>query len=151
MNQLVTEIKEEKIKNLQISVKKFKNDENYEFNHPLIKKHFLFKALQEVNELLTKNNEGFLFDFTCPSHYYFQIDLMWFFKDKGYYTDDGLLKRELTGNHLYNLDQVIKQHTDDKEFTQCSEKLKTDLPITYINGTDFDCLNDPKKFIFMTL
>ena len=56
---LVTKIKEEKSKNFQKAVKKFKNDENYELNHPLIERHFLFKALQEVNELLTKNNEGF--------------------------------------------------------------------------------------------
>ena len=56
---LVTKIKEEKRKNFQKAVKKFKNDENYEFDHLLTKRHFFFKALQEGNELLTKNNEGF--------------------------------------------------------------------------------------------
>ena len=148
---LIIKIKEEKNKNFQKAVKKFKNDENYEFNHPLIEKHSLFKALQEGNELLSKTNEGFLFDFTNESHYYFEIDLMFYFKDKGYYTDDGLLKRELANEHLYYLDQVIKQNTNDKEFIQCSENLKTDLPLIYINYIDFDCFNDQKKKIFMTL
>ena len=48
---LVTKIKEEKNKKLLKVVKKFKNDENYEFNHSLIEEHFFFKALEEVNEI----------------------------------------------------------------------------------------------------
>ena len=71
---------------------------------------------------------------------------MFYFKGKGYYTDDGLLKTELANEHLYYLDQVIKQNTNDKEFIQCSENLKTDLPLIYLNYTDFDCFNDAKKF-----
>ena len=46
---LVTKIKEKKSKNFQKAVKKFKNDENYEFNHLLIERHFFFKAFKEVN------------------------------------------------------------------------------------------------------
>ena len=51
---LIIEIKNKKSKNFQKTVQKFKNDENYEFNHPLIERHFLFKALNK-NILLTKN------------------------------------------------------------------------------------------------
>ena len=43
-------------------LKKFKNDENYEFKHILIERHFLFRAIQEINEELTENKEGFLID-----------------------------------------------------------------------------------------
>ena len=59
---LFDKIREEKNKSFQISSKKFKNDENYEFNDKLIERHFFLKALQEVNELLAKNSEGFLFE-----------------------------------------------------------------------------------------
>ena len=45
-----------------MSCKKFKNDENYEFKDKLLERHFFLKALQEVNDFLTKNNEGFLFE-----------------------------------------------------------------------------------------
>ena len=64
----VTKIKEKKSKNFQKAVKKFKNDENYEFNHLLIERHFFFKAFKEVNQILTKNNEGFLIDFSSKFH-----------------------------------------------------------------------------------
>ena len=49
---LIFEIKNKKSKDFQKAVKKL--DENYEFNHPLIERHFLYKALQEINKELTK-------------------------------------------------------------------------------------------------
>ena len=64
----VTKIKEKKSKNFQKAVKKFKNDENYEFIHLLIERHLICKALKEVNLILTKNNEGFLIDFSSKFH-----------------------------------------------------------------------------------
>ena len=110
---LVTKIKEEKSKNFQKAVKKFKNDENYELNHALIERHFLFKALQEVNELLTKHNEGFLLDFSTNFHYIFRHQLLIYCELKGYCTNDGLLNANLMDNNFYYLDQVIKQNTND--------------------------------------
>ena len=65
---LVTKIKEKKSKNFQKAVKKFKNDENYEFIHLLIERHLICKALKEVNLILTKNNERFLIDFSSKFH-----------------------------------------------------------------------------------
>ena len=65
---LVTKIKEKNSKNFQKAVKKFKNDENYEFIHLLIERHLICKALKEVNLILTKNNEGFLIDFSSKFH-----------------------------------------------------------------------------------
>ena len=65
---LVTKIKKEKSKNFQKAVKKFKNDENYEFIHLLIERHLICKALKEVNLILTKNNKGFLIDFSSKFH-----------------------------------------------------------------------------------
>ena len=65
---LFDKIREANNKSFQISCKKFKNDENYEFNDKLKEKHFFLKALQKVNELLTKNNEGFLFELSSQTY-----------------------------------------------------------------------------------
>ena len=69
---LINEIRNKKSKDFQKAVKKIKNDEKYEFNNILIGRHFLFKAAQEINEQLTKNNEGFLIDFSSKYHELFK-------------------------------------------------------------------------------
>ena len=56
---MINEIKDKKIKDFEESVKTFKNDENYEFKNLLLERYFFFKAVQEINEELTKNKEGF--------------------------------------------------------------------------------------------
>ena len=131
---LIIEIKNKKSKNFQKTVKKFKNNENYEFNHPLIERHFLFKALQKVNEQLTKNNEGFLFNFSSKFHAFFEQRLMFYWRMEGHITEDDILGINLVNKDFYYLDQVIKQNTGDKEFIPWIEKLKTDLPVIYIDA-----------------
>ena len=71
---LIFEIKNKKSKDFQKAVKKL--DENYEFNHPLIERHFLYKAVQEINNELTKHKEEFLLDFTSRLHKIFKDELM---------------------------------------------------------------------------
>ena len=75
---LINEIRNKKSKDFQKAVKKFKNDENYEFNNILIKRYFLFKTVQEGNEELTKNNEGFLVDFSSRLHEFFKQKLLFY-------------------------------------------------------------------------
>ena len=48
------------------------NDENYKFIHQLIERHFLFKAVQELNKEVVKNKEGVLVDFTDRIYEYFR-------------------------------------------------------------------------------
>ena len=59
---LIREISDKKANDFQKSVKKFQNDENYEFKNILVERDFLLRAIQEINEELTKNKEGFLID-----------------------------------------------------------------------------------------
>ena len=54
----------------------------------------------------------------------------------GYYNEDGVLDENLIRKNFYCLDQVIKQNTNDKEFSPWIEKLETNLPTTYI---DINC------------
>ena len=55
-------------------LKKFKNDENYQFKNILVERHFLFRAIQEISEELTKNKERFFIDlgdmFLMIKHYF---------------------------------------------------------------------------------
>ena len=107
---LVNKIKVEKNENFQNAVKKFINDENFEFKHPLIEIHFFFKALEEVNKLLAKNNERFLLDF----QYIFRDQLKIYAQVKGYCKDNGKIDMSLMEKDFYHLDRVIKQNTNDK-------------------------------------
>ena len=57
---ILLNIEKKKSKNFIKSISKFRNDENCKFNHLLIERYFLFKAVEEMNEKLIKNNERFL-------------------------------------------------------------------------------------------
>ena len=52
------------------------NDENYKFIHPLMERHFLFKAVQELNKEVVKNKEGVLVDFTDRIYEYFRRNVI---------------------------------------------------------------------------
>ena len=52
---LIDEIKDRKVNEFEESIRKFSNDKNYKFTNLLLKRHFLIKAVQEVNkELIEK-------------------------------------------------------------------------------------------------
>ena len=63
-------------------LKKFKNDENYEFKHILIERHFLFRAIQEINEELTENKEGFLIDLGDMARDFFDEQTLFYWEEK---------------------------------------------------------------------
>ena len=56
---LIIEIKNKKSKDFENADQKFKNDENYEFKSIITERHFLFKAIKEVNENLKKIKKDF--------------------------------------------------------------------------------------------
>ena len=56
---LIIEIKTKKSKDFENAVKAFKNDEKYEFKNIVIERHFLFKAIEEVNENLKQIKKDF--------------------------------------------------------------------------------------------
>ena len=59
----ITKNIEKTCRNFIKSTRKLKNDENYKYKHTLIERNFLFKAVEEMNEQLTKNKKGFLLDY----------------------------------------------------------------------------------------
>ena len=53
---------------------------------------------------------------------------------KGCINEDEVLGINLVDEDLYYLDLVIKEHAKDKEFIPYVKKLKTDLPVTYVDA-----------------
>ena len=53
---------------------------------------------------------------------------------EGHITEDDILGINLVNKDFYYLDQIIKQNAGDKEFIPWIEKLKTDLPVIYIDA-----------------
>ena len=132
---MINEIKDKKIKDFEESVKTFKNDENYEFKNLLLERYFFFKAVQEINEELTRNKEGFLVDFTNELRTFFDEQTLFYWEEKGYFNyDNSRLYVNLAKEDLYYLDLVIKEHTKDKEFISNFKKLETNLPVLYIGA-----------------
>ena len=74
----------------------------------MIKRYFLFKTVQEGNEELTKNNEGFLVDFSCRLHEFFKHKLLFYWWMVGYITEDEVLGINLVDYDIYCLDQIIE-------------------------------------------
>ena len=130
---LITENKNKKSKDFEKAIKKIKNDKDYEFKNMLIERHFLFKAVQERNEELAKNKEGFLIDFSSRLHKSFDDQTMFYWRMKGCITEDEVLGINLVDEDFYYLDLVIKKHTKDKKFIPYVKKLKTDLPVIYMD------------------
>ena len=122
-----------KSKDFHKAVKQFKNDANYEFYHPLIQRHFLYKAVLKINKELTKNKEGSLLDFTSRLHKIFEDELMLYWKLNGYITEDELLGINLTNEDFDILNVIINEHANDKKVILFVEKLKIDLAVIYID------------------
>ena len=131
---LIFEIKNKKSKDFQKAVKKYKNDENYEFNYPLIERNFLYKAVQEINKELKKNKEEFLIDFTSILHNFFQDELMLYWRLNGYITEDETLGINLVNEDFNLLNAIITEYTNDKEFIPFIKKLETDSTVIYIDA-----------------
>ena len=132
---LIKEISDKKANDFQKSVKKFKNDENYEYKQILIERHFLFRAIQEINEELTKNKEGFLIDLGDMVRDFFDDQTLFYWEEKGYFDfDTNTLNINSANEDLYYLDLVIKEHTKDKELVSHLKKLETNLPVLYVSA-----------------
>ena len=132
---LIKEISDKKVNDFQKSVKKFKNDENYEFKHILIERHFLFKTIQEINEKLTKNKEVFLIDLGDMVRNFFDDQTLFYWEEKGYFDfDTNTLNINSANEDLYYLDLVIKEHPKDKELISHLKKLETNLPVLYVSA-----------------
>ena len=64
-------------------------DYTYETNDPLLTRHFYFKAVEEVNDDLTKNNKPYRIDFRSELCEYFINETEAYWKKHNLYNDGG--------------------------------------------------------------
>lgn len=75
-------------------------DYTYEMNDPLLTRHFLFKAIEEVNADLIKNNKLYRADFgyEIAKHFINETEAYW--QKQGFYNDNGTLNLFRLGRHM---------------------------------------------------
>ena len=101
----------------------------------MIERDFLFRAIQDINEDLTRNKEGFLIDLGDMVRYFFDKQTLFYWEEKGYFDfDTNTLNINLVNEDLYYLDLVIKEHTKDKELISHLKKLETNIPVLYVSA-----------------
>ena len=88
-------------------------DHTYEIDDPLLIRHFLFKAVEEVNDDLIKNNKPYRVDFGYDIGIYFLNETKTCWEKNNFYNDDGTLNHFKLGNYMLALDLLIRVYTDD--------------------------------------
>ena len=88
-------------------------DHTYEIDDPLLIRHFLFKAVEEVNDDLIKNNKPYRVDFGYDIGIYFQNETKTCWEKNNFYNDDGTLNHFKLGNHMLALDSLIRGYNGD--------------------------------------
>ena len=122
-----------KINDFEESVRKFSNDKNYTLTNLLLKRHFLLKAVQEVNKELIEKKKIFAIDFSYDACLFFYNQTKFHWKKEGHYNDDGTISKFCVNQDHYILDLIIKRHTNDKKFIMFPKELKTNLPVVYVD------------------
>ena len=93
MPTLIDEIKDKKISEFEESVRKLSNDKNYKLTKLLLKRHFLIKAVQEVNKELIEKKKTLRVDFSYDSCLFVHNQTKVYWKKEGYYNNNGTLSK----------------------------------------------------------
>ena len=107
---LIDEIKDKKINEFEEPVRNFRNDKNYKLTNLLLIRHFLIKAIQEVNKEFIKTKKIFMVDFSDDTCLFFHNQTESHWKEERYYNDDGTISKFYVNQDHYILDLIIKKH-----------------------------------------
>ena len=129
---LTDEIKNKKSNDFEESVRKFSSGKKYTLRNLSLKRHFLIKAVQEVNkELIEKKLFRVDFSYDACLFFYNQTEFYW--KQERYYNDDGIISKFKINQYGYVLDLITKTHTNDKKFILLPKELTTNLPVLNVD------------------
>ena len=94
----------------------------------------MFRAIQEINEELTKNKEGFLIDLGHMVRNFFEEQTLFYWEEKLYFDfDTNTLNINSANEDLYYLDLLIQEHTKYKELISHLKKLETNSPVLFVS------------------
>ena len=106
-----------KIKKFEQSVIKIYNlEKTYELKNPILHKHFIINAVEEFNNKLTLEQLTFRVDFDKDTYKYFIRLDHYYFKKQGCISNHEKLRLNQLYNEKCELNQVIKENTNDKKF-----------------------------------
>ena len=98
----------------------------YKINFPLLRRHFLFKAIIHLSNELLKNDAGFMIDINFTTNNFFneQINKYW-----NYYFYYDL---QTKNNATQYLKSLITDYSQD-EFSETYTKTENNLPVICLN------------------
>ena len=95
-------------------------------------RHFLFKAVEEVNDDLIKDNKPYRVDFGYDIGAFFLNETKSYWEKYDFYNDDGTISYLKLDKNMQVLDLLISEYTNDKELTLFPKELKTDLVVLFL-------------------
>ena len=98
----------------QSVVKNCNFEKTYEIKNPLLRKHFIINAIEDVNKL-TLENQTFRVDFDEDTYKYFIRLDQDYFKKRGCISNHEKVRLNELCNEKYELNQIIKENTNDKK------------------------------------
>ena len=108
---IVGNIRDKKIEDLLMIFRKA-IDRTFEMEDRILNKH-LFKAVEEVNDDLIKNNKPYRVDFRDEACSFFINETKTYWEKHGFDNDDGTLNHFRLGRYMETLDLIIRRYTDD--------------------------------------
>ena len=105
-----------KIKEFEHSViKHYSFGKTYELKNPVLGKHFIINAIKDFNNKLTLEDKKFWVDFDeCTYKYFIRLDRDYFEK-QGCISHDEKIRLNQLYNDKFELNQIIKENTNDKK------------------------------------
>ena len=128
---IIKYIRDKKIEDF-VKIFRIATDHTYEIDDPLLVRHFLFKAVEEVNDDLLKNNKSCRVDFGDEAGTHFINETKAYWEKSGFYNDDGTLNHFKLGRPMETFDIIIRGYTDHNKFIFYQKELKTDLVVLFL-------------------
>ena len=115
---IIKDIRNKKINDFE-TVFRIAIDYTYEMKDLLLIRHFLFKAIEEVNNEFIGNNKPCRVDFGYDAGTHFLNETKTYWEKKKFYNDNSALDHFKLGRHT-----LISGYTDDDELILFPEELK---------------------------
>ena len=123
-------IRDKKIEDF-VTIFRMTIDHTYKIDNPLLIRHFLFKAVEEVNDDLINNNKPYRVNFGYDISTHLLNETKTYWEKNGFSNHDGTLNHFRLGNHMLALDLLTRGYTGD-ELILFPKELKTDLVVLYL-------------------
>ena len=129
---IIKNIKDKKIKDFLTTYRE-DIDPTFEIRDTLLITHFLYKAIEELNNDLIKSNKSYRVDYGCDIGTHFINETKVYWEKCNFYNDGGTLDNLRIDEQMKNLDLLIRACADDDELVLYPETLEeTNLFVLFL-------------------